>query len=99
MKKLAIRYALPALSIPLWVFLAWKAKAVTTGSVELTRWDSIVISNKTFLFFFVLTAIGGFGGYLSTKVPKKRKVYVLAATYALVFTTGYIMAQAQPFRF
>jgi len=82
-----------------WIGVAYFAKEITTGAVELTRWNSLVISNKTALFFMVMMTIAGFGGYVSSKFTGKKKTMILAITYSIVFITGYVMSKAVPFRF
>jgi len=100
-KEFRILSLLAILFAPITVILAWQAKFITTGSVELTRWDSLTISNKNVLFFAVLMFIAGFGGYISSKVKRGSTKYflIMGCTYILVFSTGYAMHLAQPFRF
>lgn len=71
----------------------------TKGLLELERWNETVISNKNAMFFFVLMSLAFGGTYLSTRLPKKYKLPLYIITYTLVFSLGYIMSQAQPFRF
>lgn len=73
---------------------------VVTGSRELLFWDTTIISNKNALFFFNLMAIGGFGGYVSSKAKsQKLKALILVITYTLVFAVGFVISKSLPFRF
>ena len=81
--------------------IAWIASlTIVTGSRELLFWDTITISNKNALFFFLLMSIGGSGGYVSSKMSNKYlKAGVLVITYTLVFAVGLTISKSLPFRF
>lgn len=73
---------------------------VVSGALELCCWNKIIISNHSALFFANLLMIGGFGGYLSSRVKRKDlKILILIATYSLVFLMGFILQNSLPFRF
>jgi len=65
---------------------------LVTGNMELERWSSHIRTNKTFIFFFNLIAIGGLTGYTSKRAKdKKRKIIVWLLGMILLYGAGYIM--------
>ena len=84
------------------IFISLPAWRVNTGSLELIRWDTIILSNKTALFFFDLMAVAGIGGFIAYKYRKKgnKGMYVLTmlVTWILVLFFGFVLKNAMPFR-
>jgi hypothetical protein len=86
--------------IPIWILISLASISIVSGSRVLTDWSTLTVSNKSFLFFFNLMAIGAIGGILSSKVHTlPLKLIILLITYLLVFIVGFIMSKSLPIRF
>ncbi len=72
-------------------------REITTSSIEFERWASVIISNKTVLFFANLILIGLIGGYFSSKQRTPgRKLLVLVPTWIVIFAVGGILSKSSP---
>ena len=71
---------------------------LATGAEELVRWQTIVFSNKTSMFFLVLGMIGLLGGiyYGRAKTPRG-KALVAIATSTIYLLVGWRISLLSPF--
>jgi len=84
--------------IPLSLALAYFASKINTGAWELARWDTHVLSNKTALFFGIIMAVAGMGGYIASKQKTKRaKLVINVASLTLAMITAYVLGRFTPF--
>jgi len=89
-----------AVGIACSVAAACGAYPIVSGSVELTRWATVTITNKTAMFFFVLASVGAATGTVSYRMRSlPAKCLTLAVGYTLVFALGSVMSGSLPFRF
>jgi len=84
--------------IPVGLAAAVLVHPLATGAEELVRWQTIVFANKTALYFMLLMAIGGLGGYYWGRVHSPiSKVAVACTTVTIFLLVGWMMSLMSPF--
>ena len=84
--------------IPASLVLAFFASKINTGALELSRWDKHVLSTHTALFFFIIMAVAGMGGYIASKQKsKRRKLIINVVALSLAMLLAGILSTFQPF--
>jgi hypothetical protein len=76
-------------------FLLDQSLEINTAAAEAHRWREVIISNKTFLFFFNLMMIGAVGGFIGSKYKKQPKIRftIMGITWLIIYMVGFGLSQ------
>ena len=89
---------LAAALVPVGIIAAFLIYPLAIGAEELTRWQTIVFSNKTAMFFMVLGMIGLLGGiYYGRAKTRKKKIIVAVLTATIYLLVGWQISTIVPF--
>ena len=89
---------LGAALIPVGIIAALLTQPLAIGAEELTRWQTIVFTNKTAMFFMVLGMNGLLGGiYYGRAKTRKKKIIVAVLTATIYLLVGWQISTIVPF--
>ena len=90
-----MKYILTVISGIAAILLLDSALEINTAAAEAHRWREVIVSNKTFLFFFNLIIIGVIGGYIGSKYKRRPKIRftIMAITWFVMYLVGFGLSQ------
>lgn len=73
------------------ILLSEAAQDVNAAFAEADRWRHVIVSNKSFLFFFNLVIVGIAGGAIGSRFKHRKRVRfgIMIATWGVIWLVGF----------